>query len=326
MQHTTDVFLKSRHADEELVDVVEDWLASLASRPVSPATVLNYRKAMLSFRKSLSLHDKPLTLESLTESNVLVWKTDMRAGNIQPAANATNNFQRQAKPAAAATIRAYVGVVKILSNSWVRKRYSAHDLLDLVELGKTVVELKEAFTAGEREQMLATVEGGSFEHVRDRAYIQLLLATACRFKEIYGLTLDTVDIDSKRVWVVLKGGRQVPVDVDGRALRDLKTYLAARRRVAGDSERGLWVADSGKPLTYWGAYGIFARLEERSGVKCNPHKFRHTVAQMAAQSGAPVADIQDLLHHSSDVMSRRYIGNARQDVAAGLAKKFSLAG
>ncbi len=326
MQHTPDEFLKPRYADETLEQVVAEWLAALTSRPVSPETVKNYRKALLSFTKSLALHSRPLTLESVTESNVLTWKSDMRAGKIQPAASRVTNFQRDCGPSSPATIRTYIGIIKVFSNLWLKRRYAAHDLLDMVELGKPVVELKDALTMTDRETLLAAVDGGSFTHTRDRAFIQLLLATACRFKEIYGLSLDTIDIEAKRMWVVLKGGRQVPVDVDGRALRDLKTYIARRRMVADAGVHDLWLSDEGRPLQYWGAYGIFKRLEARTGIQCNPHRFRHTVAQAAAQAGAPVADIQDLLHHSSDHMSRRYIGNARQEVAAGLATKWSLAG
>jgi len=320
-------FLKPHYADEPLAPVVSDWLAELTNRPVSIQTVLTYDKALRNFTRSLMLHDKPLTLGSVTESNVIVWKTDMREGKIQPPPGGrSHNHPRVVGPAAPSTIRGYVNVLKVFSNRWLKRRYTEHDLLDLVELGKDVVEPKVTFTADERRRMLETVEGGSFEQVRDRAYIQLMLATACRFKEIYGLTTDTVDLEMRRMWVVLKGGRQVPVDIDGRALRDFKVYLSRRRLVSAPTESAVWLSDNGKPLTYWGAYGIFNRLEERSGVKCNPHKFRHTVAQMAAQGGAGVEDVQDLLHHSSGQMARRYIGNARQDVAAGLAKKWSLAG
>ncbi len=329
LYHMADLtaFLKPHYADEPLGPVVSDWLAELTNRPVSIQTVLTYDKALRNFTRSLTLHDKPLTLGSITESNVMVWKTDMREGRIQPPAGGrSHNHPRVVGPAAPSTIRGYVNVLKVFSNRWIKRRYTEHDLLDLVDLGKDVVEPKVTFTVDERRRMLDTVEGGSFEQVRDRAYIQLMLATACRFKEIYGLSTTTVDLETKRMWVVLKGGRQVPVDVDGRALRDLRTYIGRRRSVAASNESHLWLSDSGRPLTYWGAYGIFNRLEERSGVKCNPHKFRHTVAQAAAQAGAPVADVQDLLHHSSDQMARRYIGNARQDVAAGLAKKWSLAG
>ncbi len=322
MTHTTDEFLKPDYADIEIAEVVGDWLAELESRPVSPNTVASYGKGILSFTKSLTLHDQPHILGSITERNVLAWKSDMREGRIHPKPS-NSKVTKVSYPCSPATIRSYLIVLKTFSNKWLKRRYTAHDLLELVELGKNHVELKDAFTPEDREKLLGSLEGQSFEHVRDRAFVQLLLATACRFAEIHTMT---PDLDAKRVWVTLKGGRVVPVDVDGRALRDLKTYLGRRRLVADKDEKAVWLSDSGQPLTYWGAYGIFARLEARSGVHCNPHKFRHTVAQTMAQGSAAVADIQAVLHHTSDLISRRYIGNARQDVEAGLAKKWSLAG
>jgi len=327
MQNTPDAFIKPHFADEPLPEIVEEWLVALEARNLSAHTISNYRKAVSSFQKSLTLHDKPLTLASLSESNVLRWQKDL-LGSVIPRTptGCGYKYTPESKPVREVTRRSYLINVKVFSNRWVKRHYSHHDLLDLVEVGKDIVEPKEGLTVQDRETILRVLDGQSFEEVRDRAFVQLLLATACRFKEIYGLSTTTVDMDNKRLWVVLKGGRQVPVDVDGRALRDLRVYLGRRRVVADSSETALWVADGGKPLTYWGANGIFARLEQRSGVKCNPHRFRHTLAQHMAEQGAPVADIQDALHHTSDRMSRRYIGNARTEVAAGLAKKWSLAG
>lgn len=317
----TDPFIRADFADEELKPVIGAWLAEMVARPVSVRTVHTYESALLSFTKSLTLHDKPHTLSSVTEANVMAWKTDMREGRI-----VSKTKGHSSGPCAPSTIHSYIIILKVFSNRWLKRRYTNTDLLELVELGKLQVELKDALTLVERERVLSAVDGSSFEQVRDKAFVQLLLATACRFKEIHGLDITTVDVDNKRVWVVLKGGRSVPVDIDGKALRDFKIYLGRRRLVASSAERAVWLTDDGSALSYWGAYAIFDRLRARSGVKCNPHKFRHTVAQAAAANGAPVADIQDLLHHSSDHMSRRYIGNARQDVAAGLAKKWSLAG
>lgn len=308
MQNPHDAFLQPHYADEPLDDVVQDWLNALEVRNLSEHTIMNYRKSMLSFTRSLQKHKKPLTLASLSESNVLQWQKDLR-GVVRDV-----------------SARSYLINVKVFANRWVKRRYSNTDLLDLVEIGKEVVEQKDGLSPDEREKILLACSGPSFEDVRDRAFIQLLLATACRFKEIHGLTTNDIDLDAKRMWVVLKGGRTVPVDLDGRALRDFKIYLGRRRQVAAVDEQHVWLADGGKPLTYWGAHAIFTRLTAELGFQCNPHRFRHTLAQHMAESGAPIADIQDALHHTSDHMSRRYIGNARQDVAAGLAKKWSLAG
>lgn len=318
MKHTTDEFVRPDYADLDIADVVDDWMTEMAARPVSPHTLRSYSKAMLSFTRSLALHNQPPILASLTEANVSTWRTDMRQGKI---ASAT----RAARPSSPATIRGYVTNLKVFTNKWLKRRYTHHDLLDLVEKGTLHVEMKEGLNVGERAQLLAGVDGQSFEDVRDRAFMQLLLATGCRFKEIHGLTTNTVDLEAKRIWVTLKGGRQVPVDIDGRALRDFKLYLGRRRLVVSANTIAIWVSDGGKPLSYWGGQAIFKRLGAKSNVKCNPHKFRHTMAQTMAKGGAAVADIQAVLHHSSDVMSKRYMGNARMDVEAGLAKKWSLA-
>jgi integrase len=56
------------------------------------------------------------------------------------------------------------------------------------------------------------------------------------------------------------------------------------------------------------------------------HLVRHTFAQTMARKGAPIADIQDVLGHTSDKMARHYPGEARKAAAAELMAKYSLAG
>jgi integrase-like protein len=63
-----------------------------------------------------------------------------------------------------------------------------------------------------------------------------------------------------------------------------------------------------------------------SGVKrLGSHLVRHTFAQTMARKGAPIADIQDVLGHTSDKMARHYAGEARKAAAAELMAKHSLA-
>jgi integrase len=49
-----------------------------------------------------------------------------------------------------------------------------------------------------------------------------------------------------------------------------------------------------------------ARLEERSGIHCNPHKLRHTFATRCVDKGVPMFHLQDALGHRSLDMTRRY--------------------
>jgi integrase len=65
----------------------------------------------------------------------------------------------------------------------------------------------------------------------------------------------------------------------------------------------------------------------QSGVKrLGSHLVRHTFAQTMGRKGAPIADIQDVLGHTSDKRARHYAGEARKVAAAELMAKYSLAG
>ena len=59
------------------------------------------------------------------------------------------------------------------------------------------------------------------------------------------------------------------------------------------------------------------RLRARSGIaRLHWHLFRHGFAQTALVKGAPAALVQEMLGHSTNVMTRRYLGRARQTEAA----------
>lgn len=69
---------------------------------------------------------------------------------------------------------------------------------------------------------------------------------------------------------------------------------------------------------------IFKRLKKTSGVaRLHPHLFRHTFAQVALEKGVGRAELQEMLGHHTDEMTRRYSGSKRQQTAAKLMPKYS---
>jgi site-specific recombinase XerD len=51
------------------------------------------------------------------------------------------------------------------------------------------------------------------------------------------------------------------------------------------------------------------RLRERSGIACiHWHLFRHGFAQHALKNGADVGEVQEMLGHTTNVMTRRHLG------------------
>jgi len=77
-------------------------------------------------------------------------------------------------------------------------------------------------------------------------------------------------------------------------------------------------------LSHWGAHSVMRRLRERCGIaRMHWHLFRHGFAQHALQNGADVGDVQEMLGHSSNTMTRRYLGQVTQAVAARKMPRFS---
>ena len=59
-------------------------------------------------------------------------------------------------------------------------------------------------------------------------------------------------------------------------------------------------------LTPYGVQTFFRRLEDRSGIKCNPHSFRRGFATELRRKGVSELDIAQLGRWSSLEMVRRY--------------------
>jgi len=73
-----------------------------------------------------------------------------------------------------------------------------------------------------------------------------------------------------------------------------------------------------------GAHSVMRRLRERSGIaRIHWHLFRHGFAQHAQKNGVDVGEVQEMLGHTTNVMTRRCLGQVKQVVAARKMPRFS---
>ena len=87
----------------------------------------------------------------------------------------------------------------------------------------------------------------------------------------------------------------------------VRRYLEARAAKRTTTNR-LFVARSGKPLSYSALYFLFCRLAKAAGVpQARPHALRHGHAMLMLWREIPPADIQAQLGHSSLRMTERYL-------------------
>ena len=83
----------------------------------------------------------------------------------------------------------------------------------------------------------------------------------------------------------------------------------------------------GHALSYHCGQQLWKRIKRRARIRgrgFGAHLVRHYAQNMARQ-GASIADIQDVLGHSSDKMARHYAGEARGIQAAEIMARYSLA-
>ena len=159
---------------------------------------------------------------------------------------------------------------------------------------------------------------------RDRAILELFYASGLRLSELVGLNLDAVNVRSRMVRVLGKGGkpRIVPFNVSTAAALgeyfEKRELLVRRRPPRGrEGDRLLRARDSGEPLflNYRGGRLTVRSVDRlvrrsvatagtRAGVSA--HALRHSFASHLLQRGADLRVIQELLGHARLSTTERY--------------------
>ncbi|MGE0040737.1 MAG: tyrosine recombinase XerC [Vicinamibacterales bacterium] len=171
---------------------------------------------------------------------------------------------------------------------------------------------------------------------RDRAILELFYASGLRLSELVGLDLQDVNLSSRMLRVLGKGGKERIVPFNQSAERALRAWLkdravlrfdrlgtvptaeprAARARVEGrrgrarlpDQAEPLFVNYRGTRLTGRSVHRLVlryvAQCSTRLGV--SPHALRHSFATHLLQRGADLRAIQELLGHARISTTQRY--------------------
>lgn len=121
-----------------------------------------------------------------------------------------------------------------------------------------------------------------------------------------------MDIRGGRAKVMGKGSRERFVPLGFKARRALLKYINRYRPES--LYREIFLTQQGTPMTRNCLTMLFRRLSRRSGIKCFPHKLRHTFAVSYLRNGGDIFTLQRILGHSSLEMVRRYVTLADGDV------------
>jgi integrase/recombinase XerC len=124
------------------------------------------------------------------------------------------------------------------------------------------------------------------DNVRDKAIISLFADSGIRLNELLHIRQCDIDLDSMTVTVWGKGGKQRKAPFTKRTAELIGQVLRVNR--VNRVSKNIW------GLERRGIQIMLYRLQERTGIPCNPHTFRRTFASNLHRAGLDIEHIMRL--------------------------------
>ena len=157
---------------------------------------------------------------------------------------------------------------------------------------------------------------------RDQAILELFYASGLRLSELVGVDLEDLNLSSRLIRVLGKGGKERILPFNRTAAAAIRAYLKDRqdlaRAVPSSPEDGsrsrrqngepLFLNYRGGRLSTRSVDRLVRRYVVKSSTKLgiSPHALRHSFATHLLERGADLRAIQELLGHSRVTTTQRY--------------------
>lgn len=180
---------------------------------------------------------------------------------------------------------------------------------DKVEQPKIGRHLPEVLSVEEVENIIGSVDTGSWSGLRDRAILEVLYGCGLRVSEAVTLRITDIFFDEGFVRVRGKGDKQRLVPFGEMAGEAVKAYLASRIDPQDDATgETLFLNKFGRPLSRVHVFNMIKRQAMLAGIRkeISPHTFRHSFATHMVENGADLRVVQEMLGHESILTTEIY--------------------
>lgn len=316
------------------------FLAHLAARAFSPATIRAYAFDLLNFARFCLERD--IGLADAVPTDIFEWVEWQSTGQRPVKGNVVKLTPHAG--AAPATVNRRVAAIRALFEHQVMLgarddnpvpaprrgqglRPKVRGMLGHLgpgrrrSGGRLVRERKrlpEAIDPGEVAEFVADLR----TH-RDRAIALAMVLGGLRSCEVRSLRLADADQGLRRVRIVGKGGRERVVPVDRAFFVELAAYLRVERPPSLATPECFVVLrgpTAGQPMTEAGLRRIFRYHREISGAtRVRAHRLRHTYGTELAAAGIDLLVLRELMGHASPETTAAYIHLSPEHLAAEYA-------
>ncbi len=205
------------------------------------------------------------------------------------------------------TIRSYITTLKVAWSFWADE-YNITDHMQRIKKPKPSKAKPKGVNAKDFIKVMEAT-GDDLQGIRNRALLALLADTGARRGGMVNLTLDNLDLETRRGMVIEKGFKRRTIFWTSYTNRLLRKWLI-NRPTSEDDNVFVSLRDGHKPLalTGDGVYQIFTRLKKKAAVKgrVNPHAFRHNFARLYLLHKGDGITLARLLGWADLRMAERY--------------------
>lgn len=286
----------------------DDFLLHLQADNYSARTVYNYERDLRVFDHFLT--ESRFAFQSLTKREVTFYKAYLSSGDRETATGEHGDVKSLDARSVNRMLSALRSYLKYLINMDLPCPL-APDAVPLTKATKKHPQVAELEALTQLVESPSAFESDPRVAARNRAILEVLLATGMRISEVCNLKRSQID-NSGRIFITGKGRKQRFVYLTKRASLHLDAYLAGRN----DNAPALFIPYAGRnvnnPRRRISTNYVQERIKHyrqklRINVPTSAHSLRHGFATYLAEEGANPAALQILLGHESLETTTRYV-------------------
>jgi integrase/recombinase XerC len=278
---------------------INEFLLSCKVEGKSYGTIECYSDKLKGFLWYATNYDRPDDIEAITTNHLREFLAYLR----ETPHRFNSTCPRAMKPINSTTIQKYYRALSALFNWSVNEGILETNSLVKIKVPRAEKKVVKSLSSTEVNQLILHF-GDSFDGVRNRAIILVLVDCGLRLGELLNLKLVDINMEQQLIKADGKTGERV-VRFGSTTGKALKKYLKLRNKVNGHND-SLWLTEKGITLKDSSVETMFIKLSQRTGIRVHPHLLRHTFATMWLRNGGDSLMLQRLLGHTTLMMTNRY--------------------
>jgi len=298
-----------------LVRLTESYALCLSTEGKSTKTIKWYTANLKRFAQFLSDNHLPDSVTEIGKEEARQFISHLQTGVKRWE---SHSFIHDDKRLSAHSVQGYARTIKAFWSWLMDEGYITHNSMTSLKLPKTPRKVISTFSQEQIQRILSAIDKKSSHGFRNHIMILLLLDTGVRLSELINLQVDDIDFLQSYILVKGKGNKERVVPFGSQVRRILRRYIMHFRPEPDSPRTGeVFLTEDGLPLKPRAVQSMLLRLSKKakiSGIRCTPHRFRHTFAKQYLMAGGDIFSLQKILGHTSLEVVKIYVNLITSDI------------